>query len=236
MQYLPALIPAILLRRYKRFLADVRLESGEQITVHTPNTGSMLGLADAGRQIWLRDTQNPSRKYRFAWEMSRTAQGALVGVNTHLANRLVQEAITDGVITELQGYASLRTEVAYGEEKSRIDLLLEQPDGRCCYVEIKNVTASLDPGIALFPDAVTQRGTKHLRELLAMVNQGHRAVLFYCVPRNDIQQVQPADQIDPLYGQTLRAALAQGVEAYAYTAEISPQQITLTKSVPVICP
>lgn len=226
MLIVPPLFAATLLKRYKRFLADVRLDDGTELTVHTPNTGSMLGCAEPGMRVWLRDTRNPKRKYRYSWEMSETATGVKIGVNTMLSNQLVTEAIEFGVIAELQGYEQILSEVPYGHEKSRIDLLLKN-ESRQCYVEIKNVTAADTRGLAIFPDAVTQRGTKHLRELRAMVEAGHRAVIFFSVQRGDIDGFRPATEIDPVYAQTLREVLTAGVEALAYQAEVSPGDIFL---------
>jgi len=234
MRYEPPLIPAILIRRYQRFLADVTLESGEEITVHTPNTGSMLGCSDSGSRIWLRDSNNPKRKYRYSWVMTENSAGKLIGVDTTLPNALVAEAIKNGVIAELQGYADIRREVPYGKESSRIDLLLEDDDKPDCYVEIKNVTASTEKGVAKFPDAVTIRGTKHLRELMAMVKQGSRAVIFFAIQRTDAQSFRPADEIDPEYDTTLREALGAGVEVLAYHANISPQAIRIVGPAQVI--
>lgn len=228
----PPLFPATLLKRYKRFLADVRLADGTELTVHTPNTGSMLGCADAGMRIWLRDTQNPKRKYRYSWEMSETATGVKIGVNTALSNPLLEEAIESGVVTELQGYTQILTEVPYGHENSRIDLLLKN-DTQDCYVEIKNVTATDAQGLAIFPDAVTTRGTKHLRELKAMVEAGQRAVIFFSIQRADVTAFRPASEIDPLYAATLTEVLAAGVEALAYQAVVSPAKICLQKRLPV---
>jgi len=232
MHYSPELIPATLIRRYKRFLADVRLETGEEITVHTPNTGRMLGLTGAGSCIWLRDSQNPKRKYRYSWVMASTERGLLVGVDTLLANRLVVEAIESGMIAELQDYAELQTEVRYGNENSRIDILLQSGD-EACYVEVKNVTAILEPGRAIFPDAVSERGRKHLRELILMKQRGARAVIFFCVTREDAQLFCPADEIDPDYGHSLRQAAAAGVEILAYRAQVSTAQIFLHTRLPV---
>ncbi|MCK5639300.1 MAG: DNA/RNA nuclease SfsA [Gammaproteobacteria bacterium] len=226
----------ILIKRYKRFLADVEFPNGEVITAHSPNTGSMLGCCAPGRRVWLRDSNNPKRKCRFGWEMIEVAPDNLVGINTGLSNTLVSEAIEAGVITELQGYESIRQEVKYGNENSRIDLLLQGDDRPDCYVEIKNVTAANKTGMAFFPDAVSARGTKHLRELMAMVDAGYRAVLIFSVQRADVNAVRPADEIDPLYGKTLREALANGVEVIAYGARISPDDISLERSLPVLCP
>ncbi len=232
MHYSPELIPATLIRRYKRFLADVRLETGEDITVHTPNTGRMLGLTGPGSRIWLRDSQNPKRKYRYSWVMASADTGILVGVDTLLANRLVVEGIESGRIAELQGYAGLQTEVGYGSENSRIDILLQNGD-EACYVEVKNVTAMLEPGTAVFPDAVSERGRKHLRELTLMKQQGARAVIFFCVSREDARLFCPADEIDPEYGRSLRQAAAAGVEILAYRARVSAAEMLLHTRLPV---
>jgi sugar fermentation stimulation protein A len=233
MQISPPLIPATLIKRYKRFLGDVVMPSGEQITVHTPNTGAMTGCAVPGSRVWLRDTRNPARKYAYSWEVSETAQGTLVGVHTGLVNRLVSEAIETGVVAELQGYANVQQEIRYGQENSRIDLLLTHQGRPDCYVEIKNVTAVGDDGVAFFPDAVSKRGVKHLRELISMASQGYRAVLFFCVQRDDVNVVRPADEIDSDYGETLRWAMEQGVEVIAYRARVKPNEIRLYQSVKV---
>lgn len=237
MKFSPSLSPATLIRRYKRFLADVEMPDGEIITVHTPNTGAMTGCAEPGSTVWLRDVNNPKRKYRYSWEVTENLRGMMVGVHTGITNSLVSEAIEYGVVGELQGYTNILQEVRYGEEGSRIDLLLEgHPDGRDCYVEIKNVTTCDAQGLGYFPDAVSARASKHLRELMAMVEQGHRAVIFFCVQRGDVEAVRPADEIDPLYGRTLRLALDAGVEALAYRARVSPEEVVLEKPLPVICP
>ena len=229
MKFSSALIPATLLRRYKRFLADVVLENAnnQMVTVHTPNTGAMLGCAEPGSRIWLRDSANPARKYRLGWELSTSDDGVLVGVNTHLANQLVREGIETGVIRELQGYQSLRQEVRYGQENSRVDLLLEHPARPACYVEVKNVTLMRGEGVAAFPDAISQRGTRHLRELINLVRQGYRAVLLFCVQRADAAVVEAARDIDPAYADTLQAAVNHGVEVLAYQAHVTTSAITL---------
>lgn len=226
------LLEGRLIRRYQRFLADVELPDGSQITAHTANTGSMMGCCTPGSRVWLKDSGNPARKYRYGWELVETDPGVLVGINTALSNHLVQEAIEEGVVAELQGYADIRREVRYGDENSRIDLLLEGPD-RQCYVEVKNVTL-VEQGRALFPDAVSSRGSKHLRELAAMARQGARAVIFYCVQRCDAAAVSPADAIDPVYGATLREAVSGGVEALAYRATVETRGIRLATALPVV--
>lgn len=237
MKFAPSLQPATLIRRYKRFLADVEMPNGEIITVHTPNTGAMTGCAEPGSTVWLRDVNSPKRKYRYSWEMTTNLQGVMVGVHTGITNALVREAIEGGVVDELQGYKTIRQEVKYGEEGSRIDLLLEggHVDGRDCYVEIKNVTTCDEAAYGFFPDAVSTRASKHLRELMGMVAQGQRAVIFFCVQRGDVHQVRPADEVDTLYGETLRQAMAAGVEALAYRARVTPEEVVLEKALPVIC-
>ncbi len=235
MRFIPPLTPATLLKRYKRFLADVRLSNGTVITVHTPNTGAMTGCAEPGSTAWLRDVNNPKRKYRYSWEVTKNLQGVMVGVHTGIVNALVCEAIDRRVIDELQGYQAIRQEVRYGEEGSRIDLLLHgHTDGRDCYVEIKNVTTCDDEASGYFPDAVSSRASKHLRELMNVVAQGHRAVILFCVQRGDVERVRPADEIDPVYGETLRQAVAAGVEALAYRARVTPEDVVLEKALPVI--
>ena len=226
-----------LIRRYKRFLADVDLDSGETITAACPNTGSMLGCNVAGSRVWLSTSNSPTRKYRHTWELVEAQPGVIVGINTGYPNRLTVEAIEAKVIQELTGYHDIKTEVRYGNENSRIDILLDGHGKKPhCYVEVKNVTAAVENGIALFPDAVSERGSKHLRELMAMVGEGFRAVLVFCVQRGDVHQVRPADTIDSVYGKTLRRALASGVEVIAYRARISSQEIALEHKIPVVCP
>lgn len=235
MKLATALIPGVLIKRYKRFLADVELEDGMKVTAHTPNTGSMKGCNIPGSKVWLSRSDNPTRKYPLSWEMVEADSGAITGINTGLANRLVTEGIENGVITELQNYTEIRQEVPYGKERSRIDLLLEARSGPVCYVEVKNVTW-VENSVALFPDAVSTRGTKHLRELSEMVRCGHRAVIFFCVQREDAHRFRPADEIDPIYGKTLRQAMRQGVEALAYSCRVSPVEILLTNRMSVVCP
>lgn len=232
MKYQPPLKPATLLRRYKRFLADITLANGEEVTIHCPNTGSMKNCIVEGSPCWYSVSDNPKRKYPYTWELATTPSGHLAGINTGLANKLVKEAIENGLVSELSGYDQLRSEVKYGEEKSRIDFLLTGEGRRDCYVEVKSVTLMEESGQGLFPDAVSQRGSKHLRELMAMVEQGHRAVLFYCVQHTGIERVSPAAQIDPVYAQTLAQAIDAGVEVIAYKARISPEEISLVDAIP----
>lgn len=228
---------ATLVRRYKRFLADVQLPGGELITVHCPNTGSMKNCVEEGATVWLSKSDNPKRKYAFTWEMMRTSRGHTIGINTTQANSLVQAAVLGERISSLNGYPEVTREVRYGNEKSRIDLLLsggEQPDA---YVEVKSVTlleAPFSKGRGFFPDAVSERGAKHLRELGAMVKSGHRGVLFFCVQHTGISEVHPADHIDQRYGQLLREVVAEGVEVIAWKTRVTQEGLRLSRPVPVI--
>ncbi len=231
MIFSPPLQSATLIRRYKRFLADVTLDDGREITVHTANTGAMTGCAETGMRIWLSHSDNPRRRYPHSWELSEVDTDVLVCVNTARANALVAEAIEQGVINELQGFTHLRREVRFGQENSRVDLLLENSETRC-YVEVKNVTLA-ENGVAAFPDAPSRRGVKHLRELIHMAAQGHRAVLFFCVARPDVERLRPAGEIDPSYGDTLRQAAGQGVEILAYAATVTPRQVRLVRPLTV---
>ena len=227
---LPApLYPGTLIRRYQRFLADVELSDGTVVTAHCPNSGSMMGCAIPGNPVLLSLSPNPARKYQYTWELVY-ADGQWVGINTGLPNRLVREGIETGTIAELQGYDVIRGEVPYGE-RSRIDFLLEGSRGRC-FVEVKNVTL-VEGAVALFPDAVTTRGQKHLRELMRVVREGGRGVIFFVVQRGDGTSVAPADAIDPEYGRLLREALASGVEALAYRAVVAPEGVYLDHPLPV---
>jgi sugar fermentation stimulation protein A len=226
------LIRATLIRRYKRFLADVELESGETVIAHCANSGSMMGLCEAGATVWLLPNQNPKAKLDWRWELVEVSQGeesVLVGINTARPNRIVEAAIEAGKIAELIGYESLRREVKYGEN-SRIDLLLEGPG--LCYVEVKSVTLKRD-GEAEFPDAVTARGSKHLRELANMVREGHRAVMFYLVQRGDCSAFSIASDIDPAYGAALGEAMEAGVEVLCYACAVTTRDIRITDPLPL---
>lgn len=227
---MPELVEGRLIRRYKRFMADVEMADGSILTAHCPNSGSMKGCAIPGSRVWLSRSDNPGRKYPCTWELAEVG-GWMIGLNTGLPNRLVAEAIKDGTIDELQGYDNIRPEVPYGEH-SRIDLLLEGPGGRC-FVEVKNVTL-VEDGRAFFPDAVTTRGQKHLYELMRVVREGDRGVIFFTVQRGDGRSVSPADAIDPEYGRLLRQAMDNGVEALAYRAGVTTREIRLTERLPVI--
>ena len=225
-----------LVRRYGRFFVDVDLTDGPRVTAHCPNTGSLLGCADPGLRVWLSEAHGAGRKLPYRWDLVEVEGGTLVGVNTGLANRLVREAIETGAIPEFAGYDDVQGEVRFGTEGSRVDLFLSRANGwERCFLEVKNVTAAVSGGVALFPDAVTARGTKHLRELMGVVVTGDRAVLCFCVQRGDAREVRPADTIDPVYGRTLREAMAAGVEVLAYRAEVSLSAIRLQDRLPVVC-
>lgn len=228
MKFAPPLERAIFRRRYRRFFADVDLADGRALTIHCVNTGSLKNCLAPGQPCWFARAPNPLRKLPGTLEIVTTATGELAGVNTARANGLVREGIATGAIAELQGYATSRAEVRYGDENSRIDLLLESP-GRKCFVEVKNLTLAEEAGRGLFPDAVTARGAKHLRELIAVVAQGHRGVLMFCVQLSGVDRVAPADHIDPVYGQTLRRAVAAGVEVLAYGCRLGAGEIAIDR-------
>ncbi|ABO24994.1 DNA/RNA nuclease SfsA [Shewanella loihica] len=232
MIFIPPFEQGKLLRRYKRFLADVLLDDGTEITIHCPNTGSMRNCLFPGERVWFSTSDNPKRKYAHTWEQAASDEGHIIGINTGRANALAAEAIEAGVISELTGYDRLRREVKYGSENSRIDLLLESEDKPACYIEVKSCTL-LEQGQGYFPDAVTTRGQKHLRELMEMVKQGHRAVLLFVVQHTGITTVAAARHIDPEYAELLTQAHQAGVEILAYSCELSPSAAKLIKSCPV---
>jgi sugar fermentation stimulation protein A len=234
---LPApLLRGTLLLRYKRFLADVRLDDGRLVTATCPNTGSMLGLTAPGSVVWLSESDNPARKYRFTWELVEADLGkgpTLVGINTGHPNKLVAEAIAGRRVKVLAGYPDLRREVNYGRN-SRIDLLLECAHKGRCYVEIKNVHLSRRHGLAEFPDSVTERGAKHLVEMSDMVRAGHRAVMVFLIQRGDAKRLALARDIDASYGAAFDAAREAGVEAIALRCLMSPEEIIVDKPVPLL--
>lgn len=224
-----------LIKRYKRFLADIELDNGGPITASCPNTGSMLGLTDPGINVWVSESDSPTRKYRHTLELVENDLGkgtTLVGINTGHPNTIVAEAISENRIAPLKGYASLKREQKYGKA-SRIDILLEDEAKGRAYVEIKNVHLMRKPGLAEFPDSVTERGLKHLQELGDMVEEGHRAVMIFLIQRADATRMSPCADIDPAYSKALVRAMERGVETLAYRCEISPEEIRLGKSVPV---
>ncbi len=223
-------IEGILLRRYQRFLADVRLADGRTLTAHCPNTGSLLGCQEPGSRVWLRDSGDPARKLRTTWQAIRVA-GTWVNVDTSLPNRVVAEALRGGRIAPLRGYPELRREVPYGKG-SRIDVLLTRPGSAPCYVEVKSTTLA-EGDVGLFPDAVTARGKKHLEELVAVVRAGGRAVQLFFVSRSDVRAFRPADAIDPAYGEALREAAARGVLVLAWTARVEARGLELGRRIRV---
>ncbi|WP_434051455.1 MAG: DNA/RNA nuclease SfsA [Roseibium sp.] len=232
MKFAEPLVGGRLVKRYKRFLADVVLdEDGSEITAHCANPGSMLGLKDAGSRVWLSRSDNPKRKLKYSWEIIE-ADGALVGINTAHPNKLVEEAIEDARIKELSGYASLRREVKYGKN-SRIDVLLEGADGGRTYVEVKNVHLMRQPGLAEFPDSVTARGAKHLGELADMVAEGHKAAMVFLVQRPDCERLSLAEDIDPTYAAAFRSARDAGVEAYAIGCDVRLDGIDAVRTVEI---
>ena len=230
MQFEDQLVEGRLLRRYKRFLADIELGDGSIATVHCPNTGSMRGCQGDGWRVLLSRSDNPNRKYPLTWELVHNGT-CWIGVNTHRANRLAVEAIENGTITELAGYDSLRREV-YRGMSSRMDIVLEN-NGPRCWVEVKNVTLVDESGRYAFPDAITGRGRKHLRELAAAVADGDRAVILFVVQRSDGAGFAPAADIDPAYAEEFSRAVGSGVEALAYRAEVTPTTISIVEPVPI---
>jgi len=235
MRFPSPLIPATLQRRYKRFLADVVLPDGEEITAHVANPGAMTGLAAPGTKVWLSKSSNPARKLPYSWELAEVDLGSgmeLVGVNTGHPNALVAAAIADGAIAELRGYGVLRREVKYGRN-SRVDFLLEQQGKPSCFVEVKNVHLMRTKAVAEFPDSVTARGARHLEELAAMVALGHRAMMVFLIQIGSADRLALARDIDPRYGAAFDRARMQGVEAIAYRCAISAVEIAVAGAVPV---
>ncbi|HRY05769.1 MAG TPA: DNA/RNA nuclease SfsA [Hyphomicrobiaceae bacterium] len=235
MKFASPLIRGRLIKRYKRFLADVKLDDGTTITCTCPNTGSMLGLTGPGAIVWLSQSDNPTRKYRHTWEMIENDAGAgptLVGINTVHPNKIVAQAIEAGRMAPLKGYQSLKREQKYGAN-SRIDILLEDDTKGRAYVEIKNVHLMRQAGLAEFPDSVTERGAKHLAELAEMARAGHRAVMVYLVQRADANALSLAADIDPGYAHAFTSAAAAGVEALAYRCRLSPDEIVIDRKIPV---
>lgn len=234
MQFDPPLEEGRLLRRYKRFLADIETAGGEQLTIHCPNTGSMLNCMSEGCRVWFSRSQDPKRKLPGTWELGETPHGRLACINTARANALVEEALRGGVITELAGFTGHRREVRFGEENSRADFRLEFTTGPA-WIEVKSVTLGFaDSTVAAFPDARTERGARHLRELAAQARAGVRAVQLYCVNLSGIEAVRAAQEIDPAYAAGLREARAAGVEVLAYGAEITPEAIRLVRRLEVL--
>ena len=227
MRFQSPLLRGTLIQRYKRFLADIRLAGGEVVTAHCTNTGSMMGCKEPGSEVYVSRSDNQNRKLLYTWELIR-ADNTWVGINTLHPNKLVPEAVTAGVIAELCGFDSIRREVKVSAH-SRLDLCLESGNGKC-FVEVKNVTLAVNRAAA-FPDAVSERGTKHLRELIRLKRQGHRAAIVFVIQRSDCDSFRPADEIDQEYGRWLRRAIKAGVEALPYRAKVTPKEILLTEKV-----
>jgi sugar fermentation stimulation protein A len=244
MQFDPLLKSATLIKRYKRFLADVELDNHQQLTIHCANTGAMTGCANAGDTVLFSTSDNPKRKYPNSWELTKTQRNHWVCVNTQQANKLAVEAIKQNVVEELRDYEHLQTEVKYGSENSRIDLLLSSKNKPMCYVEVKSVTLldesvetnspSHNIGQGYFPDAKTVRGQKHLRELTEMVQNGHRAILLFTVLHTGIEKVSPAHHIDATYSQLLLTAMEAGVEILCYKARINHKEMVLERAIPLV--
>lgn len=231
------LLPGRLVRRYQRFLADVILDDGRPVKAHTPNTGSMLGCQTPGSRVWLSESDNPARKLKYTWEIASEGD-VLVGVHTGRTNALAEGAITAGRLPALAGWDRVRREVKVSDG-SRLDLLLERDGAEgaegaiaCCFVEVKNVTLAVD-GAACFPDAVSERGTRHLGELRRLVAEGNRAAMVYVVQRMDCDRVRPAPHIDATYAAALREAVEAGVEAYGLRFRVTPEGIDLDRVLPV---
>jgi sugar fermentation stimulation protein A len=236
MKFASELIPATLLRRYKRFLADVEMPDGSTMTVHVANPGAMTGLQSTGARVWLSKSPNAARKLPYSWELIETDFGGgseLIGVNTAHPNTIVAEALAADAVPELAGYDVVRREVKYGKA-SRVDFLLEHADRPPCYVEVKNVHLMRRQGIAEFPDSVTARGSRHLDELAAMATTGTRAVMLYVIQIGSATSLRFARDIDPAYGHAFDRARTAGVEALAYTCRIGLDGITLAHPVPIL--
>ncbi|MEZ5716435.1 MAG: DNA/RNA nuclease SfsA [Paracoccaceae bacterium] len=231
MRFQTPLEPARLIRRYKRFLADIRLEDGREAVAHCANPGSMMGLAEPGMRIWVEGNDDPKKKLKWGWRLVDHENGHFTGVDTSVPNRALKAALMAGEVPGLRA-PMVRAEVAYGE-RSRVDFLLSGA-GKDTYVEVKSVTLSRQGGLAEFPDARTARGLKHLDELAAMVGQGHRAVMLYLVQRTDCDRVGIAGDIDPAYAEGLVRARAAGVEVMCFDCRITPQEIALGRGPPFV--
>ncbi|MEM8978955.1 MAG: DNA/RNA nuclease SfsA [Pseudomonadota bacterium] len=232
MRFQTPLVPGSLIKRYKRFLADVRLEDGRIITAHCANPGSMMGLKDEGLEVWLEPNDDPKRKLRYGWRLANLGDGHWAGIDTSVPNRVVKEALLARAIPELAMYDDIKPEQKYGTN-SRIDFLARGPGLPDAYVEVKNVHLLREADLAEFPDSVTSRGAKHLGELSEMVAQGHRAVMLYFVQRTDCARFKLAADLDPAYAKAFEAARAAGVEMLCYDTSISTEEITLRRALPI---
>jgi sugar fermentation stimulation protein A len=226
------LLPGRLIRRYKRFLADVILETGEEVTAHCPNPGAMLGLDAPGQRIWLEPNDDPRKKLKYGWRLTEMDGGAWVGIDTGIPNRVVKEALTSGAVQELAGYQTIRPEVPYGD-KSRIDFLATEDGLPDAYIEVKNAHLMREAGLAEFPDCRTDRGAKHLRELSKMAQNGHRAVMLYLVQRTDCSEFQIACDLDRAYAAAYAEAKKAGVEMLCYGTAISVEEVVLDKPIAI---
>ena len=234
MRFQTSLVPARLIRRYKRFLADVTLEEdGREVVAHCPNPGSMMGLADPGMRVWLEPNSDPKKKLKFGWRLAELPDGHFAGIDTAVPNRVMKEALLSGAVPELAAYTNVRPEVKYSKN-SRIDFLLGETGLPDAYVEIKNVHLMRKPGVAEFPDCVTERGAKHLGDLSAMVEEGHRAAMVYLVQRTDCDRFTLARDLDPEYGVAFDKAKSAGVEMLCYAADISRDGVVLAGSLPIV--
>lgn len=233
MEFETPLIPGTLIRRYKRFLADVELDDGREITAHCANPGAMLGLNMAGLRVWLEPNDNPKRKLKFGWKLVELPGDALAGIDTGVPNKVVGNALRAGRIAPLAAYETVRPEQKYGQN-SRIDFLLSQPGLPDAYVEVKNVHLMRAPGLAEFPDSVTARGAKHLDDLAEEAARGNRAVMLYCIQRDDCDRLDLARDLDPAYAAAFDRARSRGVEALAYRCSLSTSRITLERPVPIV--
>ena len=237
MRYGGPLLRGTLLRRYKRFFADAVLDSGETVTAHCPNPGSMLSVNQPGSEVWLTRAEGARRSLAYRWELIRVGN-ALVGINTCRPNSLVSEALAHGRIPRLSGYTSVRREVRYGRN-SRIDLLLDSPDRPTCLVEVKNVTLKRGFGDLTpveFPDAITVRGAKHLAELAEAAKRGDRAVMLYVAQRPDANRLAFASDLDPEYARGVRAAASAGVESWCYRCHVDVDEVRVEQEIPVELP
>lgn len=232
MRFPTPLVPGRLLRRYNRFLADVMLDDGRQVTAHCPNPGAMLGLREPGLRVWLEPNDDPKKKLKFGWRLAELPGGHMAGIDTGVPNRIVGEALAAGRVPALAGYTDIRPEVKYGV-RSRVDFLARGDGLPDAYVEVKNVHLLREEDWAEFPDSVTTRGAKHLAELTAMAEAGHRAVMLYCVQRTDCARLRLAEDIDPAYAAAATEAAARGVEMIAHATRITTEGVWLDRALPV---
>ena len=232
MRFQTELVPATLIRRYKRFLADCTLADGREVVAHCANPGSMMGLAEPGMRIWLEPNDDPKKKLKFGWRLVAHGSGHFTGVDTSVPNRALRAAFEAGAVPGFDGYTTVRPEQKYGEN-SRIDFLLQGDGLPDAYVEVKSVTLSRTPGLAEFPDSVTARGAKHLGELARMAQAGHRAVMLYLVQRTDCDRFALAADIDPAYAAAYAHASGAGVETLCLGTHISPKGVTVAAPIPV---